>query len=29
MNSRKKWKAVDKLKIVMEGICKEVPLKEL
>lgn len=29
MNSRKKWEATAKLKIVMEGIGKEVPLGEL
>ena len=29
MNSRKKWEATDKFKIVMEGIGKEVPLGEL
>lgn len=29
MNSRKKWEAADKFRIVMEGIGKEVPLGEL
>ncbi len=29
MNSRKKWEASDKFKIVIEGVSKEVPLGEL